>query len=1119
MNAPLASFVHVARRFTRSIRVDTDLADPAALEGYICSRSAGDAIYLMARHRDANGHGAFTWTGPYGSGKSSLAVAFAALLAGTDQQVDSFVKDIAAEDAAEIRRIFRPTPLPWSVVPIVGRRANVEDALANAVDAAVDGAPKRKRNESISAWILRVAASIPTAGLVLLIDEMGKFLEHAAIESGDIHAFQEIAEAASRSSGRLVVVGILHQAFDEYANRMSREARDEWLKVQGRFVDVSISLAGEEQIDLISRAIEAPAKPQIEDSRALIVAKAIRGGRGGPVEALADRLQACWPLHPVVSALLGPISRRRFGQSQRSIFGFLTSAEPFGFQEYLNETMDPNVLFAPEQLWDYLKSNLEPAILASPDGHRWSTAIDAIERCEAQGGSFGHVTLVKTIALLGLFKDRSGLQPTPEIIAQCYVYPEEPLDRALNQLVEWSVIVFRRHSDSYAIYAGSDFDIENAVSDARRTGISVDYRQLARQASLQPILAKRHYEKTGALRWFEVDLASLGEAEDRVRSYRPVPGAAGLFLLLICGEGESSAAAKKVCKLLSELTGDRLIVAGWTRDSYRLREMATELAALEYVRTNRPELEGDAIARREIDARISRLSADLEDRLSEAIDVVDWSLPSEAVSGTFSKLTGPAALSVLASTLADWRYPETPQLRNELVNRTKPSSSAAAAMRALIKAMVENVGQPRLGLTGYPPEAGLYYSLIEATDLYLPTEDGWRFVAPPENDAHRLSGMWRKAEAIVRASDSGASLGEVFDTWKAAPFGVRDGLLPILGMAFILTSYERAAVYLDGIFRPQLDSFLVDRLLQEPDAVRLRWIELSDLDVTLVAELSRRLSTIDEPITPSPLEVAKTIVRRVMGLPNWTTRTGTLSVSAAAVRGLARTSHDPNKLLFEDLPYAFQGTSNSEGTILAVEVDRALAELNGAYDSMLRDLAKTLFAELRFKEAKSGDYGPMQRRAVAVKGLTGNFRLDALATRLSSFQGKIDEIEGLASLAANKPPRDWVDRDVDAARIELAALAQQFLRAEGLGHLKGRVDGQVTMVVYLSDPDFPAPAAPEVILNVVERGQAQDLSLKLIDILSGGGIAANVAMGALAKAGLALAMQENTGTMEEQAHG
>ena len=78
----LADRVHIARRFQRAIRVDTDLADPAALEGFICPPSSADILKTMARHIAENGQGAFTWTGPYGSGKSSLAVAFSALLNG-----------------------------------------------------------------------------------------------------------------------------------------------------------------------------------------------------------------------------------------------------------------------------------------------------------------------------------------------------------------------------------------------------------------------------------------------------------------------------------------------------------------------------------------------------------------------------------------------------------------------------------------------------------------------------------------------------------------------------------------------------------------------------------------------------------------------------------------------------------------------------------------------------------------------------------------------------------------------------------------------------------------------------------------------------------------------------
>src|SRR5688572_5550066 len=96
MTAFLSEVVKVSRRFTRSVRVDTDIGDPAALEGYVCPHSAVETLQAMARHREGTGHSAFTWTGPYGSGKSSLAVALAALLQGEKVQVDAAFRSAAS---------------------------------------------------------------------------------------------------------------------------------------------------------------------------------------------------------------------------------------------------------------------------------------------------------------------------------------------------------------------------------------------------------------------------------------------------------------------------------------------------------------------------------------------------------------------------------------------------------------------------------------------------------------------------------------------------------------------------------------------------------------------------------------------------------------------------------------------------------------------------------------------------------------------------------------------------------------------------------------------------------------------------------------------------------------
>src|SRR4051812_13330536 len=98
----LGSHVKIARRFQKSIRIDADLGDPRALEGFVCPRSSADVLLNMSRHVAEARHGAFTWTGPYGTGKSSLAVAFGALLNGNSELRSSAAKLVGREVAAAL---------------------------------------------------------------------------------------------------------------------------------------------------------------------------------------------------------------------------------------------------------------------------------------------------------------------------------------------------------------------------------------------------------------------------------------------------------------------------------------------------------------------------------------------------------------------------------------------------------------------------------------------------------------------------------------------------------------------------------------------------------------------------------------------------------------------------------------------------------------------------------------------------------------------------------------------------------------------------------------------------------------------------------------------------------
>ena len=722
----LADRVHIAGRFQRAVRIDLDFRAPEALDGFICPPSSAEVLKTMARHVSEGGQGAFTWTGPYGSGKSSLAVALGALLNGNAALRQSAEMALGEETASVVWDALPPRSKGWQVLPVVGRRERPSQVVGQAMEACgfTTGLPVSWSDMQVLDALSQVASQHPRAGggLMVLIDEMGKFLESAAYDSSDIYFFQQLAEIASRSDNRLVVVGILHQAFDEYANRLSRESRDEWAKIQGRFVDLAVNAHGDEQIDLLSRAI-------VSDHRTKEPGPVSRGvaalARAYTSSQLAQTLEECWPLHPIVACLLGPISRRRFGQNQRSLFGFLNSSEPQGFRDFLRNAEDGD-LYTPDLLWDYLRINLEPSIMASPDGHRWASAVDALERCQAMGGEERSLRLLKVVALIGMFRERSGLTASKELLQWAMTdSTAQEIEDDLARLMEWSLVVYRKFDDSYSVFDGSDFDIENAVTKALESVTGVDFGRLEALAGLQPVVAKRHYHETGAFRWFDVRIAPLAGVEEAARAYAPRNGAIGAFFLALPTQGESDDQARATSRRAVDKAADWDVVVGLPQGPWDVAALARELVALEQVRDESPELQGDRVARREMEARVSYLQGRLEGELIKVFDSALWHRK-----GREPEPLPRRRLNALASELADNRFPEAPRLLNELLNRGKPSSSAVAAQNVLLRRMALHEGEERLSIEGFSTEGGLFESLLEATKLYTRTPAGWRFVSP-----------------------------------------------------------------------------------------------------------------------------------------------------------------------------------------------------------------------------------------------------------------------------------------------------------------------------------------------------------------------------------------------------
>ncbi|RZU47149.1 hypothetical protein EV700_1542 [Fluviicoccus keumensis] len=1101
----LSDIVSISRHYQRSIRIDADIGRADALAGYICHTTATTIVENMARQVAETNQRSFTWTGPFGGGKSSLAVVLASAL-HHDEHLRTQARSLLRIDTIPDFDQAFPTRNGWMTIPVVGKRGSVIAALAAAFRKAQGGTTKNGKvsPDSLINELVQTAEALSNDGVLIILDEMGKFLEASALGSGDdVYFFQELAEAAARSKGKLVIIGILHQSFAQYGTRLGHDTRDDWSKVQGRYIDLPFVAASDEVVALIGRAIETAHRPSSMQAASSAIAKSIRSRRPAVGSTFAEALARCWPLHSALAALLGPISKRQFGQNERSTFGFLSSVEPHGFSSYLKATsLSPTSWYRPNNYWDYLRSNLEPAILASPDGHRWSQAVEAIERTEAKTGNQFLVDLIKNIAIIDLFRNGSGLAADAAVLeAIFYPIPPYEVEQGLKELSRMGVALFKRHIGAWSVFEGSDFDIDRAITETLAASPGIDYTYLAQLMGLHPVVAKRHYHETGTMRWMNLSLNRLDDVERVGKKYIPAKGEFGLFVLALPGRDVSPEAARRRAQEYS-CRHPWPVLVGIPRNHARIEELSAELVALEAVK-ERHELAGDPVARREVHARLAATKANLEEQLQAAVTNAEW------FDGSEFPLEASSHLSPIASNLADDLYPCSPLVWSELVNRDNLSSNSVKARRDLLHRMLDFESTEYLGIEGFPAERGLYETLLRSTGLHQRDMQGyWRILPPDESNEARLTTLWKATKELFTDASTHLKATEILKLWSAPPFGVKAGLQPVFFTAFLLAHKSNIAVYRDGMFIPRLTDADLDEFLQDASRFSLRWVVIDEEKTHILEGIAQILADVGHAAEArDPLEAARGLVALVFKLPAWAQRTHRLSDRARSIRDTLLKAKDPHKVLFVDL-VALLDTSDGEAYVEALRLP--VAELASAYESMLRLVEAMMLEAL---DAPGDQLDRLRARAEAVAGITGDLRQDSFATRFAKYDGSITSIEGILSLAANKPPRDWNDRDIDAAMLEISKVSLRFRQAEAFVSVRGRKPNSEAIAVVIGAGTSAKMISRSFDITDRNRQAVESQADAIASQLRKQGLSTNVLLAILAKAGMQLAAEE------ENSHG
>lgn len=1066
----LDSFVQVSGRFRRSINLERDAGHQESLKGYILTPSVRSSLdRFLAALQTPGRERAWTLTGPYGSGKSAFAVFLTNLLGPSNADATRtarrlFVKAGGARvrslEAHPVLITCERAPLDFLLLQALhdsltqfyavrrGAKPKVLRRLAEVLDRAGRSDVQECRTSTVVECFVDAAAAInETAGvgLLLVLDEAGKALEFAARqpERGDIFLLQALAEAAARIEGSpFAVLAILHQAFEQYGHRLGIEQRNEWSKVQGRFSDVAFQESVDQLLHLTACAVERvsdpPPRPRWKD---LIetVAKNVSGATGWKQSVLTESLDGCWPLHPVTALLLGPVFRGRFAQNERSLFAFLASDEPVGFREFL-KSGSHDELYSLDRLYDYLIANHANRIFGE-EGKAWAEIEAALRRLPRTAEEID-VRVLKTCGLISIFGGAAGLRSSVSVIG-CAIGDEVGARASVKRLEKTSFLVFRRFRDSYGIWEGSDLDVEGLIREGySRMSPTFSLREiLARFATSRHMLARRHSFRSGTLRFFEVSFVQADDLKTRLDLPQDPEADGSILLLLPNSQHEADdmrTRLKQPLVFFTQCQSDRPVVVGIPKAFTHLSELAKELYVLEDVLASTPALQTDRIALREITGRIDAIRELLDHEIESTFgpDGCDWYTRGGA------RLAAPTSRQFMEwlSELCDDAYSKAPIIQNELLNRRSLSSSAAKARRNLMEAMVLKRGESQLGFVGFPPEMSMYLSVLESTQLHRKVGSAWKFTKPPSDSS--MIGVWDEITEFLNATEGERlPLQELYHRLKRPPFGLKDGPIPVLVCAALLSYDAEIALYERGSFVAHLSPSLIERLLRSPETFHVRLCRVSGGRLAVLERLGRALLGGEKKERKTVLEIVRHIIKFVAAFPEYVRNTPDLSPEAVRVRDALRDARDPAQLLFSELPIAcgltpfeagVRATPNSVDAFFDA-LRKNLGQLEAAYPNLLTRIEQMVSHAFGSSAVGSELRAELRRRAGNVIPLAAEPRVRSFLLRvIDEGLEHQDWVVSLGTHLASKPPANWAPSDEHQFGVQLALTARRFRGIESL---------------------------------------------------------------------------------------
>ena len=1051
--------VQIKTHYTRSVNLERDADSIEVIRAYIPTTRVLK-LFDQISNGFTNKQAPRAWSivGPYGAGKSASQNFLSQLLSSPDVVATKAAYKVLKSASPDLSKVFtketKGTKGYLKVLITGSPQAMGKCILQGLLQASeqhwttIKGKnPKIIKllsdvcgSESVtSTALIDLVNQLQTAllktgckGIVLVIDELGKFLEYEARHYGtnDIYLLQALAEqACAKSDRKLFLFVLLHQSFEQYAKGLGESLKNEWSKVQGRFEEVPFLESAEQVLRVVGAAFEhrfttnesVKLRKQTEKIvKTLIQKEALPSTLD--TKSATDLLCNTYPLHPV-SAILLPMLCQKVAQNERTLFSYLGSHEEYGLQDMLSRLDSIDSWVYPHHIYDYFITN-QPAALGDHTTHRrWAEVVISLGRLGDAPEE--QVCLLKTIGILNIIGIKGNLKASKAILETC-AQSGTNTSSVIKSLVNKSIITYRKFSGEYRVWQGSDFDLENAVEEElNNLGEFPLATVLNDQQALLSVVARRYTIESGALRYFVpefVDAQTFKKSPKQIDIPR-------IIFFLASAQDDEKIFYEEVTKNYSNVD-----LVGLCLNGVQLREATAEVLALRMVQITKQELNSDPVAKREFEDRLTAAEQSESAILQSLLDN-----PEETVwfnRGKQLAVTRKRNFQENLSSILKKAYSKAPVLHNELINRDRPSVQATSARNKLLSAMLNHQDKVDLGIEKFPPEKAIYRSILRETGVH--NTDTMRFVVPPKNST--LFSVWQRIDEFLDSTeDEAKSLTCLNQSLMAPPYGVKAGVLPIIYIAVYIVYQHELALYEERCYRPFFTEEMIERFVKRPDEFTFQRFRISGLRASIYQEYSKVVASGNQLTI---VQLARPLAKWIGGLELYTQKTKSVEISdrAKRIRDAFNLAKSPENLLLEGIPEALgyeqelkKKQPNLEG--FASALNESLQELKSAYPNMIKQQIKMLLQA--FHMDKNGSLADLRRKSSRYEGLE-KYTVDvdglkAFIKRLTKPDGDNDNwLENILMFLGQKPSAKWTDTDRGEADVKLSYFAERIIDLETL---------------------------------------------------------------------------------------